>query len=169
MRLISTGQREQPLHTSQKSGLTGVRPFATFQPVFMQSKLLQSLMRPDRLRRGAAIFLLAFAFFDLTVVDIFSPQLCGDEQVSLSLTGPVDSTEEVACEAGTSKTHDPQPDQDSHQSPIDEDCFCCCSHIIPSPHVNVAALNCPPQLDASAITSFPLPPPRGAFHPPRLS
>lgn len=135
----------------------------------MQSKLLQSLMRPDRLRRGVAIFLLAFALFDLTIVDIFSPQLCGDEQLSLSLTGPVDSTEEVAGEWGASKTHDPQPDQDSHQSPIDEDCFCCCSHIIPSPQVNVIALNSPPQPGAPAIASLPLAPPRDTFHPPRLS
>jgi hypothetical protein len=135
----------------------------------MQSKLLQSLMRWDRLRRGVAIFLLAFAFFDLAVVDMFSPQLCGDEQVPLSLTGPADSSEEVAGESGTINTHDSRPDQDSHQSPIDEDCFCCCSHIIPSPHMNVAASNCPPPPGASAITSFPLAPPRDTFHPPRLS
>jgi hypothetical protein len=135
----------------------------------MPLKSFQSLMRLSCLRRGVAIFLLAFAFFDLTVVDIFSPQLCGDEQVSLSSTGPVDSTEEGAGELGASQTHDSQPDQDSHQSPIDEDCFCCCSHIIPSPHVNVAALNCPPPPGASVIASFPLAPPRGAFHPPRLS
>ncbi len=135
----------------------------------MQLKLLQSLMRPDRLRRGMAIFLLAFAFFDLAVVDLFSPQLCGDKQVSHSVTGPVNSTEEGAGESGAIKTQDSQPDQDSHQSPIDEDCFCCCSHIIPSPHVNVMALNCPPQPDALAITSLPLAPLRGAFHPPRLS
>lgn len=135
----------------------------------MQSKLLQSLTRPDRLRRGVAIFLLAFALFDLTVVDIFFPQLCGDEQMSLSLTGPVDSTEEVTDESGTSQPHDSQPNQDSHQSPIDEDCFCCCSHIIPSPQVNVIALNSPPQPGAPAITSLPLAPPRDTFHPPRLS
>lgn len=135
----------------------------------MQSKLLQSLMRLDRLRRGVAIFLLAFAFFDLAVVDMFSPQLCGDEQVSHSLTGPVDSTEEVAGEAGAIKTHDSQPGQDSHQSPIDEDCFCCCSHIIPGVCISVAVLNGSPQPGASAISSLPLSPPRDAFHPPRLS
>ncbi|MGH9833628.1 MAG: hypothetical protein ACREBD_36960, partial [Blastocatellia bacterium] len=112
---LRTMERRQSLHPSQKSGLTDVRSFATFQRVFMQSKLLQSLMRPDRLRRGVAIFLLAFAFFDLTIIDMFSPQLCGDEQVSLSLTGQVDSTEEVAGEAGAIKTHDSQPSQDSHQ------------------------------------------------------
>jgi hypothetical protein len=126
-------------------------------------------MRPDRLRRGVAIFLLAFAFFDLTVVDLFSPQLCGDERMSLSLTGPVDSTGEVAGELAASKTHDSQPDQDSHQSPIDEDCFCCCSRIIPGVLISVAALNGSPQPGNPAISSLPLSPPRDTFHPPRVS
>jgi len=144
----------------------------------MQFDLRFNLMRPSRLRRVIVVLLLAFAFFDLAVVDVFFPQLCGDGQASHSFTSPVESTEKVAADKSTGKIaaelapvrdHGSQPSQDSHQSPMDEDCFCCCSHIIPSPHVNVVAFNYPPQLDDPAITSLPLPPPHGAFHPPRLS
>lgn len=133
--------------------------------VVMQSGLRFNLIRLSRLRRGLAIFLLAFAFFDLTVVDMFSPELCGDEHASLSFASPVESTEEI----GALTTHDSQPVQDSHQSPIDEDCFCCCSHIIPGVCIKVAVLNGSPQPGASTITSLPSSPPRDAFHPPRLS
>jgi hypothetical protein len=135
----------------------------------MLLKPSQNLMRLGRLRRGIAIFLLAMAFFDMAIVDLFFPQLCGDDQVSLIGTVPVESTEKVADEFAATGNHDSQPDQDSHQSTTDEDCFCCCSHIIPSPHVRVATLNCIPQPVDPAIAYLPSPPPHGPFHPPRLS
>jgi hypothetical protein len=144
----------------------------------MQSGLRFNLMSPGSLRRGIVVFLLAFAFFDLAVVDLFFPQLCGDGQASHSLAGPGKSIETAAVDKSTGKIapelapfvdHGSQPVQDSHQSPVDEDCFCCCSHVIPSSHVNVAAFNYPPQLDDQAITPLPLPPPHGPFRPPRLS
>src|SRR5215475_819395 len=135
----------------------------------MLLKSFQSLMRMGRLRRGIAIFLLAMAFFDIAVVDLFFPQLCGDGQVSLLGSRPVESSEKIVDEFAATRNQDPQPIQDSHQSGTDEDCFCCCSHIIPSPHVSVAALNCPPRPDDPAIPSFPSSSPHGVFHPPRLT
>lgn len=135
----------------------------------MPLKLYQNLMRSGRLRCGLASFLLAFAFFDMAVVDTFFPQLCGDHQVSHFGASQVESTEKIADELASIRDHGSQPVQDSRQSPIEEDCFCCCSHIIPSPHVKVATLNCPPQLSDPAVTSLPLAPPHGAYHPPRHS
>jgi hypothetical protein len=139
----------------------------------MLSTLSQSLLRLDRLRRGIAIFLLAFASFDMAVVDVFFPQICGDEQtlpsLNTSVEAPYTMIEKAAAELASMRGHSSQTGQDSHQSLADEDCFCCCSHIIPSPHINVVALDCLPQLDDPAITSLPLPHPHGPFHPPRLS
>jgi hypothetical protein len=135
--------------------------------MFLKSS--QSLMRLDRLRRGIAIFLLAMAFFDIGIVDLFFPQLCGDDQVSILGAIPVESSEKIADEFAATRNQDPQPVQDSHQSGTDEDCFCCCSHIIPSPHISVATLNCPPRQDDPAITPFPSSSPHDVFHPPRLS
>jgi hypothetical protein len=129
-------------------------------------------MRLDRIRRGMAIFLLAFASFDMAVVDVFFPQVCGDEQtpsLNTSVDHPDTSTEKTAAELASMGDHGSQPGQDSHQSPADEDCFCCCSHIIPSSHINVAALNCLPQLDDPAIFTLPLAHLHGPFRPPRLS
>jgi hypothetical protein len=137
--------------------------------VFVQSGLMFNLWRLNRLWRGIAIFLLAFVWFDLTVVDFFSPELCGDEQVSFFFTSPAKSTEDAIVETRAGQTQDSQPDQDSHQSPIDEDCFCCCSHIIPGVRINIAVLNRQPQPFDQAITDLPSAPPHGTFHPPRLS
>jgi hypothetical protein len=39
---------------------------------------MSNLMKLGYLRRGMAILLLAFAFFDLAVIDIIAPQLCND-------------------------------------------------------------------------------------------
>ncbi len=135
----------------------------------MLLKSFQSLMRLGRLRRGIAIFLLAMAFFDMAIVDLFFPQLCGDDQVSILGAIPVESSERIAYEFAATRNQDSQPVQDSHQSGTDEDCFCCCSHIIPSPQISVGALNCPPRPDDPAITPFPSSSPHGVFHPPRLS
>jgi hypothetical protein len=130
-------------------------------------------MRLDRLRRGIAIFLVAFAFFDMGVVDVFFPQLCGDEQAPRSISSPVESTDRSTGKAADNlmavSNQDSQPDQDSHQSQADEDCFCCCSHIIPGVQVDVATLNFPPRPGDPAITSLPSSSPRGVFHPPRHS
>jgi hypothetical protein len=135
----------------------------------MLLKSFQSLMRLGRLRRGIAIFLLAMAFFDMAIVDLFFPQLCGDDQLSILAPGPAESSEKIADEFAATRNQDPQPAQDSHQSGTDEDCFCCCSHIIPSPHVNVATLNCQPRPDDPEIIPFPSSSPHGVFHPPRLT
>ncbi len=151
----------------------------------MQSALRFKLMAPGSLRSGIVVFLLAFAFFDLAIVDVFFPQLCGDGQSTRSLTSPIKFDGEPYDEFANSEllgrlladppsltildSHpSPIPGNDSQQSPIDEDCFCCCSHIIPTPNVNVAASNDPPKLDDQTITSLPLAAPNGAFHPPRF-
>src|SRR5262245_31608485 len=135
----------------------------------MQSRVMPSLMKPGCLRRGIVIFLVAFAFFDMAVVDLLFPQTCGDQQLSLSGASPVKSNEETAAELKAVNNHDSQPSQDSHQSDADEDCFCCCSHIIPGARLSVATLNDPPRPDDPAVPPLPLAPPHDAFHPPRLS
>jgi hypothetical protein len=139
----------------------------------MLLKSYENLMRLRRLRRGIAILMVAFAVFDMAVIDMFFPQLCVEEQTSQSINNPVDaidkSTEKIADNLMAVSNRDSQPDQDSHQSSTDEDCFCCCSHIIPGQHVNVATLNFPPPPDDAALSPLPFAPPQGTYHPPRHS
>jgi hypothetical protein len=139
----------------------------------MLLKSCENLMRLRRLRRGIAIFMVAFAFFDMTVVDMFFPQLCVDEQTSQSINSPVaatdNSTGKIPDDLTVVSNRNSQPDQDSQQFSSDEDCFCCCAHIIPGQHINVATLNFPPHPGDTALPAIPSAPPHGTYHPPRHS
>ena len=135
----------------------------------MLLKSVQNLMKLGRVRRGIAILLLAFAFFDIAIVDVFFPQLCGDEQSLGFVADSVKAPEKITDETVSISRHDSRPNRDSSQLSIDEDCFCCCSHIIPGVYVNVAVFNGAPQPHDPTIASLPLSPPHGAYHPPRIS
>jgi hypothetical protein len=132
-------------------------------------------MKPGYLRRGMAILLLAFAFFDLAVIDIIAPQICNDEFSTIAVSAPaqnaseefdLNATVEAAIGAQSSL---PQQESHSDSSPAstDEDCFCCCSHILPGFSFDYMTLNTMPRVDIALIASLPSPPPQDTFHPPR--
>jgi len=135
----------------------------------MLSKLYENLMKQGRLRCGIAVFLLAFAYFDVAIIGVFFPQLCGDEQASVSFASPVKSTKKNADGLMAISNHGSQPSQDLSPPTIDEDCFCCCSHIIPGVCIDVAVLNGSSQPPDPTNTALPSSPPHDTFHPPRLS
>jgi hypothetical protein len=135
----------------------------------MLLKSVQKFVKSRRLRRGIAIFLLAFAFFDMAIVDVFFPQLCGDEQMSVSVNGPITTSEKITDEVAMTSGRESQSQQNSSPESVDEDCFCCCSHIIPSIYVNLAGLNAAPRQQDQATASLPSSPPLDTYHPPRHS
>lgn len=138
----------------------------------MLLKLRQSLMRPGRLHRAVAIFFLIFTFTDLVVADMLAPQLCSEAAAGLPLgvanidEPEITSTKETGCSVSSERHSSERP---AEPSDFDEDCFCCCSHIIPSVCISVAVLNSSPQPSDPTITSLPSSPLRDTFHPPRLS
>ena len=136
---------------------------------------MSNLMKPGYLRRGMAILLLAFAFFDLAVIDIIAPQICNDEFSTIAVSAPaqnasgefdLNGTVEAAIGAQSSL---PQQESHSESSPAstDEDCFCCCSHILPGFSFDCITLNTMPRVAIALIASLPSPPPQDTFHPPR--
>lgn len=127
------------------------------------------LTRAKWLRAAISIFLLAFTFVDLTIIDLAFPQLCNDEFATMAFAVPARSTDDVAEEAGGDLGANPHRERDSQPAPPDEDCFCCCAHILPAPHFDVAVPSNKPMPIESKISFLPSAPPRGAFHPPRFS
>jgi hypothetical protein len=134
-------------------------------------------MKPGYLRRGMAVFLLAIAFFDLAVIDIIAPQICNDGFSTIAGAAPAqndaekfgqNATVEVAIGVRNSF---PQQDSHSESSPAstDEDCFCCCSHILPCFSVDYVTPNTTPRVNIPLIASLPTPPPQDTFHPPRVA
>jgi hypothetical protein len=136
---------------------------------------MPNLMNPSRLHRGMAILLLAFAFFDMAVIDIFAPQSCNDGFSTMADAAPAQNASEKfdqnALVEAALGAHNSLPQQDSHSdsSPAssEEDCFCCCSHILPGFSFEYVTLNTIPRVDIALIASLPAPPPQDTFHPPR--
>ncbi|HZN11272.1 MAG TPA: hypothetical protein VFC61_06330 [Blastocatellia bacterium] len=110
-----------------------------------------NLLTLGLLQRGLACFLLVFTFADVTIIDLVSPELCGEAAAGW----PAD--------ADGTRPESPAPDV------TDEDCFCCCSHVIPAAHVEIASFNQQPTAGAPRHFGLPSSPPRDTFHPPRLS
>jgi hypothetical protein len=128
----------------------------------MQSTAGHKLLQRNRLYRGMAIFLLVFALVDLTIIDLAFPQFCESDLSprSASLNAKLISLD---------LRENNERDRGSDQSCEEEDCFCCCSHIVPGVPVNVAALGLKTLVPAAIINSLPSPPPQSTYHPPRVS
>lgn len=72
-------------------------------------------------------------------------------------------------EAAFLATDDSQPKPPSNPSSNEEECFCCCSHILPTVQFDLAILNAEPTVFVLTDTVLPVPPSQSQFHPPRLS
>ncbi len=128
------------------------------------------LMRQSYLHRWLAVLFLIFAVTDI-FADILSPQLCCewiDNLATLETPESLSSTQVINDLAALSP-HDSKEEQSSTPLNIEEDCFCCCSHILPSIHFDVALLNKGPSTLVLTNTPLPIPPPQTMFHPPRFS
>jgi hypothetical protein len=127
-------------------------------------------MKPGYLRRGMAVLLLAIAFIDLAVIDIIAPQICNDGFSTIAGAAPTQNDSPVEVEIGVRNTL-PQRDSHSESSPAstEEDCFCCCSHVLPCFSVDYVTPNMTPRVNIALIASLPTPPPQDTFHPPRVA
>ena len=129
-------------------------------------------MRQGSLQRWIAVLFLLFAAADISV-DLVSPQVCCDELSGLVASGisnvtfPIEASE-GAARMGSADDHS-MPGQPLSTTPIGEECFCCCSHILPSLRFEVAELNRNPLASGFGDTFLPVPPPQNTYHPPRLS
>ena len=117
-----------------------------------------------RVFRVLAVLFLVYTGFDLTVPGVCSEEFSvpGIVEVSTPVNGPSNSLDYV-----TSHTQFPQ-DQPSKSLLTDDDCFCCCSHVLRG---NAPTLIITERLECFVIKPFtnPLlsPPLASPFHPPR--
>jgi hypothetical protein len=135
----------------------------------MQSRLYHRLIRRIRWRHLAAFLLLGIASFDITVIDMISPQLCGDEASAIPVENADGKSDQNVAVKATIIDQDSLPQQDSSETSTEDECFCCCSHVLPRPVVNHVTLNKMPRINIALIETLPSPPPQDTFHPPRLA
>jgi hypothetical protein len=109
--------------------------------------------------RFVAIFFLLWTLTDLSV-----PEVCmADFDAPASLAGA--STEQPVL-ATSPQRHDSGSPSVPYQP--DDDCFCCCSHVLPSSFADVERLKALSTVERDDDGTVPYRPINTPFHPPRI-
>jgi hypothetical protein len=122
---------------------------------------LDNLLRPNRAYRAVALFFLAFTF-----VDLACPWFCQEDLDGFTKIVQAQTT----TDAGFSPSLNGDERQNSNPSKpesLEEDCFCCCTHLQPSSGPGAPSVS---PLTAAYIpppARLPTAPPAGTDHPPR--
>ena len=122
------------------------------------------------LQRNVSLVLVLLCCFDIAIADVFFPGSCEGESEMLTVVA-VDSAANdlpqiIFIRADSQSENCPTP---TESVPGEEDCFCCCTHIVPVAFYKFAR----PLLQTAPIASSPLniptAPQTKLFHPPRLT
>ena len=125
------------------------------------------------LQKSHLVRVIAMLFLLHSGVDMLFPQLCNGEEAfggSFTKTWVVATNSEdgkAAAVAGSSESPDDQQSDPQHKG---EDCFCCCTHVMPSP-----VFACPDDTELVITRSIsprifiPAAPSDNPYHPPRLA
>ena len=126
---------------------------------------MRSVSMKQKLFRGIVLLFLIY-----TAVELASPQFCGERATGIlgnrSVVLAAEARESVTNSEGTLPTS-PRRENDV---PDDDDCFCCCAHVMPSPlflNPETSALAIPPDLQHRI--SIPTASLRAPYHPPRFA
>jgi hypothetical protein len=128
------------------------------------------------LRKGRLLPVVVVLLLLHAAVDLAFPELCTEEPYGAGLTQILelsvrtnsnDKSRSAVAETSRESKEEPRPGPDSQ--PRDEDCFCCCTHVMPSP-LFVAPEDANPGLLANQFrnATIPAPPPNNPYHPPRF-
>jgi hypothetical protein len=130
----------------------------------------KGLLGRQYLHRG-----IVFIFFLLMLADLASPQNCGEDVWGLLKAGSSQASVQASTVFGSeaffisADIQKQQSSSDSDSAPAEDDCFCCCSHILPGAIFHVDEPSFAPSVSEPAVTALPIAPSQSAFHPPRLS
>lgn len=126
--------------------------------------------RHGRVVRGLAVFFLLFTSADIALPQYFCEEEVGGIPLSRAL--PADATERdlVASVSSVSSSKDSRPEAPDREAPHEEDCFCCCAHVLPGLILSsVGASDASSSADLLPSDSLPSPPLRGTYRPPRFA
>lgn len=131
---------------------------------------------PIRRRHGRLVRAVALFFVLFTGADIALPQyFCGGEEVGGLPLGSVATSASEAADPGAERSAVPSPEDSlpgrvPDEAPHEEDCFCCCAHVLPAlafTRAATAELRSPePPQKQQSLPSSPLQLP---YHPPRFA
>jgi hypothetical protein len=117
---------------------------------------------------------IALLFLIYTAIDIASPDLCreealGDGRLGLRVvTSPPVTADANASAARIAAAVKQRTNEPSEWFSDDDDCFCCCSHVLPGTvTATVAVTDIRSPISSLQYLSIPSPLMAPAFHPPR--
>jgi hypothetical protein len=112
--------------------------------------------------RAIAIFFLLYTGVEITV-----PQYCAEASGVVSISEAArDSTRRPVITATDDSNQKELP---SEQPCADEDCFCCCAHVVPGRAVcTIVVSDLMPSFGIPRKIDLPSPPLQSPYHPPRL-
>jgi hypothetical protein len=134
----------------------------------MSSVSNPSSSRKRRLVRGIALLFLIHAALDLA-----SPDLCRGERLEGDFQGLIAVTaqqDKIIASVANLATSDKHGTDDPSEQPLgEEDCFCCCSHVLPEKVIAAMAVtDIGSPVTRLEYLSAPSPPLARTFHPPRF-
>lgn len=125
-----------------------------------------------RITRARVFRVVAILFLVYTGLDMTVPQFCTEESdypCFIQVTEASDLSDQVkaSCVVAAPKNSPGGPTSDEHSQ--DEDCFCCCTHVLPG-HVTAPVAIAELSPDFAALKKIDVASPliRGPYHPPRL-
>lgn len=134
--------------------------------------LISISKRYGRLVRVVAVFFLLF-----TAADLMMPQyFCGEGEIGgvpLRIVDAASTTSDKVADmqlAALPDTNDSRRDEPSREAPHEEDCFCCCAHVLPGLAFGAVSTSELKSAVAPFVTdSLPTPPLGATYHPPRIA
>jgi hypothetical protein len=129
----------------------------------MNSSRNKRLLMSTRIVRVIAVLFLIY-----TGVEITAPQFCAEASGAVSISEVTDGYATTLSVSG--RTNSDQEELPSQQPCPDEDCFCCCAHVVPGRATAVVALSDrKPDFTVPRNIDLPSPPLQSPYHPPRFA
>ena len=135
---------------------------------------MKSHWNMSKMKKGRLVRAVALLFLFHTGVDLLFPQLCSEEPVNIAMNQSLPvfreaSNDDPAKLVAVSLPSDSDEDR-PEQPPRDEDCFCCCTHVMASrgfvnPETAELKLPTSSQPNVSVLSA----PPNNPYHPPRFA
>ncbi len=151
-----------------------LRPSLCYKVYRVTLSHMKSGWNISKLGKGRLVRVVAFLFLFHTGVDLLFPQLCSEEPfnitVNQSLFGSRETvSDETSAIVTASLPYESQEEQRPDQ-PREEDCFCCCTHVMASRgFVNPQNAELKVLASSPQDISVPSAPINNPYHPPRFA
>lgn len=125
---------------------------------------------PKRVMTARVVRVIAILFLVYTGADLTVPEFCAEEIGIPKFAQTASSTGARSNDAFAADASESRQDPPSEPAHSDEDCFCCCTHVLPG-HAT-APVDVPEFTSLFAalrINDVASPPLKGPYHPPRFA